>query len=259
MAKTKTSDVSVEDKLRALYDLQLIDSRLDEIRNTRGELPMEVQDLEDDIAGYEKRTNRVSEEVNDIEKEIKIRKESIKQSEALIKKYTSQQDNVRNNREFEALAKEIEYQELEIELSEKRIKEAKFKIEDKNNTIAQIEEKLNSYKEHLNHKNSELDKIVKETEKEEKTLLKKAEEFSENIEPRLLKAYKKIRSSVKNGLAVVPVERGASAGSYFTIPPQRQMEIALRKKIITDEHSGRILVDPELAAEEREKMAEIIK
>lgn len=259
MAKTKTSDVSVEDKLRALYDLQLIDSRLDEIRNTRGELPLEVQDLEDDIAGFEKRRSRISEEVKEIEKEIKVRKESIKQSEALIKKYSSQQDNVRNNREFEALAKEVEYQELEIQLSEKRIKEAKFKIDDKNTTIAQIEEKLNSYREHLDHKNSELDKIVKETEKEEKTLLKKAEEFSENIEPRLLKAYQKIRSSVKNGLAVVPVERGASAGSYFTIPPQRQMEIALRKKIITDEHSGRILVDPELAAEERQKMAEIIK
>lgn len=256
MAKTKTSDVSVEDKLRALYDLQLIDSRLDEIRNTRGELPLEVQDLEDDIAGFEKRRSRISEEVKEIEKEIKVRKESIKQSEALIKKYSSQQDNVRNNREFEALAKEVEYQELEIQLSEKRIKEAKFKIDDKNTTIAQIEEKLNSYREHLDHKNSELDKIVKETEKEEKTLLKKAEEFSENIEPRLLKAYQKIRSSVKNGLAVVPVERGASAGSYFTIPPQRQMEIALRKKIITDEHSGRILVDPELAAEERQKMAD---
>lgn len=259
MAKTKTSDVSVEDKLRALYDLQLIDSRLDEIRNTRGELPLEVQDLEDDVAGFEKRSNRISEEVKEIEKEIKIRKESIKQSEALIKKYTSQQDNVRNNREFEALAKEVEYQELEIQLSEKRIKEFKFKIEEKNTAIQQIEEKLASYREHLNHKNSELDKIVKETEKEEKTLLKKAEEFAENIEPRLLKAYTKIRSSVKNGLAVVPVERGASAGSYFTIPPQRQMEIALRKKIMTDEHSGRILVDAELAAEERQKMADIIK
>ena len=259
MAKTKTSDVSVEDKLRALYDLQLIDSRLDEIRNTRGELPLEVQDLEDDVAGFEKRSNRISEEVKEIEKEIKIRKESIKQSEALIKKYTSQQDNVRNNREFEALAKEVEYQELEIQLSEKRIKEFKFKIEEKNTAIQQIEEKLASYREHLNHKNSELDKIVKETEKEEKTLLKKAEEFAENIEPRLLKAYTKIRSSVKNGLAVVQVERGASAGSYFTIPPHRQMEIALRKKIMTDEHSGRILVDAELAAEERQKMADIIK
>jgi len=259
MAKTKKSDVTVEDKLRALYDLQLIDSRLDEIRNTRGELPLEVQDLEDDIAGYEKRQNKITDEVKELDKDIKARKEAIKQSEALIKKYTSQQDNVRNNREFEALAKEIEYQVLEIQLSEKRIKEFKVKIEDKNATISEIEEKLTNYKDHLAHKNSELDKIVKETEKEEKTLLKKAEEFSENIEPRLLKAYTKIRSAVKNGLAVVPVERGASAGSYFTIPPQRQMEIALRKKIITDEHSGRILVDAELAAEERLKMEDILK
>lgn len=258
MAKTKKSDVSVEEKLRALYDLQLIDSRLDEIRNTRGELPLEVEDLEDEIAGMEKRKEKINEENAELDKEIKARKEAIKHSEQLMKKYASQQDNVRNNREFEALAKEVEYQELEIQLSEKRIKEFKAKIDNKNETLAGIEEKLNSYKEHLSHKKSELDKIVKETEKEESTLLKKAEEFSENIDPRLLKAYKKIRAALKNGLAVVPVERGASAGSYFTIPPQRQMEIALRKKIITDEHSGRILVDAELAAEEREKMANIL-
>lgn len=259
MAKTKKTDVTVEDKLRALFDLQLIDSRLDEIRNTRGELPLEVQDLEDDIAGYKKREAKIADEVKELDKDIKVRKEAIKQSEALIKKYTSQQDNVRNNREFEALSKEIEYQALEIQLSEKRIKEFKYKIEEKNEMIAKINEKLKNYEDHLDHKNAELDKIVKETEKEEKALLKKAEEFSENIEPRLLKAYTKIRGAVKNGLAVVPVERGASAGSYFTIPPQRQMEIALRKKIITDEHSGRILVDAELAAEERQKMEDIIK
>ena len=258
MAKTKKSDVTVEEKLRALYDLQLIDSRLDEIRNTRGELPLEVEDLEDEIAGMEKRKDKINEENAELDKEIKARKEAIKHSEQLMKKYASQQDNVRNNREFEALAKEVEYQELEIQLSEKRIKEFKAKIDNKNETLAGIEEKLNSYNEHLSHKKSELDKIVKETEKEESTLLKKAEEFSENIDPRLLKAYKKIRAALKNGLAVVPVERGASAGSYFTIPPQRQMEIALRKKIITDEHSGRILVDAELAAEEREKMANIL-
>ena len=259
MAKTKKSEVSVEDKLRALYDLQLIDSRLDEIRNTRGELPLEVQDLEDDIAGYQKRHNKITDEVKELDKEIKARKEAIKQSEVLMKKYTSQQDNVRNNREFEALAKEIEYQVLEIQLSEKRIKEFKFKIDEKNEVLKQVDEKLDNYKEHLGHKKSELDKIVKETEKEEKTLVTKVDEFSENIEPRLLKAYTKIRTAVKNGLAVVPVERGASAGSYFTIPPQRQMEIALRKKIIIDEHSGRILVDAELAAEERQKMEDIIK
>ncbi|MXV37725.1 hypothetical protein GO491_03375 [Flavobacteriaceae bacterium Ap0902] len=258
MAKKKKSDVTVEEKLRALYDLQLIDSRLDEIRNTRGELPLEVQDLEDEIVGLEKKNEKTSDEIKTLEHDINVKKEDIKQSESLIKKYTKQQDNVRNNREFEALSKEIEYQELEIQLSEKRIREFKAKIEHKNESLAKIGEKLDSYKEHLAHKKSELDKIVEETQKEEETLKAKAEEFSENIEPRLLKAYNKIRASVKNGLAVVPVERGASAGSYFTIPPQRQMEIALRKKIISDEHSGRILVDGELAAEEKEKMSGII-
>lgn len=271
MAKKKKSDVTVEEKLRALYDLQLIDSRLDEIRNTRGELPMEVEDLEDEIAGLEKRMEKINEEIKDLNQDIKARKEAIKHSESLIKKYTKQQDNVRNNREFEALSKEVEYQELEIQLSEKRIKEFKFKIDQKNALIEGVEAdeekdikakqglkgKVASYTSHLEHKKDELDKIVKETEKEEKTLMKKADEFSENIEPRLLKAYKKIRAALKNGLAVVPVERGASAGSFFTIPPQRQMEIALRKKIITDEHSGRILVDAELAAEERQKMEDI--
>ncbi|MDO5655382.1 MAG: hypothetical protein Q4G27_04505 [Flavobacteriaceae bacterium] len=258
MAKVKKSEISIEDKLRALYDLQLIDSRLDEIRNTRGELPLEVEDLEDDIAGLEKRHQKINEEIQELDKEVKSRKEAIKHSEQLIKKYGSQQDNVRNNREFEALSKEVEYQELEIQLSEKRIKEFKAKIDHKNETIASIDEKLTSYRDHLSHKKSELDKIVKETEKEENNLMQKADEFAENIDPRLLKAYKKIRAALKNGLAVVPVERGASAGSFFTIPPQRQMEIALRKKIITDEHSGRILVDAELAAEERKKMADIL-
>lgn len=272
MAKAKKNDVTVEDKLRALYDLQLIESRLDEIRNTRGELPMEVEDLEDEIVGLEKRKEKVNDEIKELDKDIKARKEAIKHSESLIKKYKKQQDNVRNNREFEALSKEIEYQELEIQLSEKRIKEFKYKIEQKKVLIEGVEaneeknirakqglkEKIASYQEHLAHKKDELDNIVKETEKEEKTLLSKVEEYSENIEPRLLKAYRKIRTSVKNGLAVVPVERGASAGSYFTIPPQRQMEIAQRKKIITDEHSGRILVDAELATQEKEKMQAII-
>ncbi|MGI9527469.1 MAG: zinc ribbon domain-containing protein [Weeksellaceae bacterium] len=258
MAKKAKSDVTVEEKLRALYDLQLIDSRLDEIRNTRGELPLEVQDLEDDIIGLEKRNEKTQEEIKSLEKDIAAKKEAIKHSESLMKKYTKQQDNVRNNREFEALAKEIEYQELEIQLSEKRIKEYKSKIEHKNEATKEIDEKLTSYRDHLAHKKSELEKIVEETKKEEDTLKAKAEEFSSNIDERLLKAYNKIRASVKNGLAVVPVERGASAGSYFTIPAQRQMEIALRKKIISDEHSGRILVDAELAAEEKEKMSAII-
>ncbi len=260
MAKTaKTKEVTVEEKLRSLYDLQLIDSRLDEIRNTQGELPLEVQDLEDDISGLETRKSKIEDEIQDLEQNIKEKKEAIKHSEQLIKKYSKQQDNVRNNREYEALTKEIEYQALEIQLSEKRIKESNANIDRKKELLDELDEKLNSYKEHLNHKKAELDKIVKENEKEEQNLIKMSEKYSENINPRLLKAYHKIRGAVKNGLAVVPIERGASAGSFFTIPPQRQVEIAMRKKIITDEHSGRILVDSELAQEEKEKMDKLIK
>lgn len=253
MAKKK--EVSVEDKLRALYDLQLIDSRIDEIKNTRGELPLEIEDLEDDIAGLNKRIENFNEDVVAYNDQISNRKQAIEDSKELIKKYTKQQDNVRNNREFESLSKEVEYQELEIQLANKHIKEFKVKIEQKKEIIAAANEKLEQLEVHLKHKNEELSEIMKETEKEEKVLSEKSAEFRELIEDRLLRAYTKIRGNVRNGLAVVPVERGASKGSYFTIPPQRQMEIAMRKKIITDEHSGRILVDIELANEEREKMS----
>lgn len=255
----KKSEQTVEEKLRSIYNLQLIDSRLDEIRNTRGELPLEVQDLDDEIVGMNTRVEKIQEEIEELNKNIKVRKESIKESEALIDKYGKQQDNVRNNREFEALAKEIEYQDLEIKLSEKRIKEAKAKIEFKKEDLQKLNEKISSYQSHLDHKKEELESIVKDTEKEEEKLNELREEYSKDIEARLLKAYHKIRSSVKNGLAVVPVERGASAGSFFTIPPQRQMEIAMRKKIILDEHSGRILVDIDLANDQREKMESVLK
>ena len=251
-------EMSVEEKLRALFDLQLIDSRLDEIHNTRGELPLEVDDLKDDVVQMETRIQKIVDETKGLEEEIKLKKEVIKNAEALIKKYTKQQDNVRNNREFDALAKEVEYQGLEIELAEKRIREFNIKIEQKNHQIKEAETNLEAKRVHLGHKEAELETIVKDTEKEEALLMKLSAEYSEKIETRLIQAYKRIRSSVKNGLAVVPVERGASAGSFFTIPPQRQMDIAQRKKIITDEHSGRILVDLELAEEERAKMIDII-
>ena len=260
MSETKNiKEMSVEEKLRALYDLQLIDSRLDEIRNTRGELPLEVDDLSDDVAQMETRIQKVVDETKGLDEDIKLKKEAIKNAEALIKKYTKQQDNVRNNREFDALAKEVEYQGLEIELAEKRISEFTIKIQQKNSQIEEFNTKLASMKDHLGHKQAELDTIVKDTEKEESTLLKLSVDYSAKIEQRLLEAYTRIRNSVKNGLAVVAVERGASAGSFFTIPPQRQMDIAQRKKIITDEHSGRILVDLELALEEQEKMEYVIK
>lgn len=252
-------EMSVEEKLRALYDLQLVDSRLDEIRNTRGELPLEVEDLSDDVAQMETRIKKIDEEIKDLEGEIKLKKEAIKASEAAIKKYTKQQDNVRNNREFESLAKEVEYQELEIQLSEKKIKEFNSKIDHKKQIQEDAKTKLDTMKSHLEHKKAELDSIVKETEKEESFLIGKSEEFAAKIDERLLKSYNRIRKNMKNGLAVVPVQRDASFGSFFTIPPQRQMDIAQRKKIISDEYSGRILVDAELAQEEKERIDAMLK
>lgn len=253
----KKTEVTVEDKLRALYDLQLIDSRIDEIKNTRGELPLEVQDLEDEIEGLNTRLTNFNNDIENLETSIKNRKQSIEEANALIKKYTTQQKNVRNNREFDSLSKEIEYQELEVQLAEKHIKEFSAKIEQKQEIIKAAEEKLKERKDHLKHKKDELDAMMAETEKEEKLLHKKSEEFSKLIDERLLTAYKRIRAKVRNGLAVVPIKRGASGGSFFTIPPQKQMEIANRKKITTDEHSGRILVDAQLAEEEKQKMEEL--
>lgn len=250
---------TVEEKLRALFDLQLIDSRIDEIRNVRGELPLEVRDLEDEVAGMNTRLEKLNNDLGVIETEIKGKKNLIEEAKALIKKYQTQQDNVRNNREYNSLSKEIEFQELEIQLAEKHIKEFKAQIEQKNVIIEETKERLNDREEHLKHKQGELDEILAETDKEEKELIKNSEAYEKQIEERLVKAYKRIRSNVKNGLAVVAVERGASGGSFFIIPPQVQMEIASRKKIITDEHSGRILVDPDLANEEKEKMDKLFE
>jgi len=256
MAKKK--EVSVEEKLRALYDLQLIDSRIDAMRLMRGELPLEVQDLEDDIAAYETRIVRFNEQIEQFNEGIQNKKMEIDEAKSLMEKYTKQQEKVRNNREYNSLSKEIEFQDLEIQLCEKRIREAKVKIEQKNVIIDETKEKLKGKLDHFKHKKDELSDIVKETEKDEKILLKKSEEYSKLIDEHLLKAYVRIRSNVRNGLAVVTVERGAAGGSFFTIPPQRQLEIAARKKIITDEHSGRILVDAKLAEEEQEKIAKLL-
>ena len=255
MANTK--ELSVEDKLRAIYDLQLIDSRIDEIRNVRGELPLEVEDLEDEVAGLSTRSEKLKSELEVIENLIKQKINAIDEHKEAVKKYTKQQESVRNNREFNSLTKEVEFQELEIQLAEKQIKEMKASIEHKKEAIASSKEKLDSKSSHLKHKKSELDAIMAETQKEEIFLSEKSAEFESLIEERLLVAYKRIRSSVRNGLAVVSIERGASAGSFFTIPPQTQVEIAARKKILIDEHSGRILVDSVLAEEEREKMQQL--
>jgi uncharacterized protein len=255
MANTK--ELSVEDKLRAIYDLQLIDSRIDEIRNVRGELPLEVEDLEDEVAGLSTRSEKLKGELEVIENLIKQKINAIDEHKEAVKKYTKQQESVRNNREFNSLTKEVEFQELEIQLAEKQIKEMKASIEHKKEVINSSKERLDSKSTHLKHKKSELDAIMAETQKEEIFLSEKSAEFEALIEERLLVAYKRIRSSVRNGLAVVSIERGASAGSFFTIPPQTQVAIAARKKILIDEHSGRILVDSVLAEEEREKMQQL--
>ena len=255
MAATK--ELNVEDKLRAIYDLQLIDSRIDEIRNVRGELPLEVEDLEDEVAGLSTRSEKLKKDLETIEDLIKVKKNSIDEHKESIKRYTKQQETVRNNREFNSLTKEVEFQELEIQLAEKQIKELKASIEHKKEVVSNSKEKLEQKTTHLKHKKAELNDIMAETQKEESFLTEKSAEYEQQIEERLLAAYKRIRSSVRNGLAVVSIERGASAGSFFTIPPQTQVEIASRKKIITDEHSGRILVDASLADEEREKMEKI--
>ncbi|MGB0487566.1 MAG: zinc ribbon domain-containing protein, partial [Flavobacteriaceae bacterium] len=231
----KKAEFSVEDRLRALYDLQLIHSRIDKIRSVRGELPLEVEDLEDEVAGLEVRISKLEEDSKKFTDDIKSKEIATEHAKSMIKKYNEQQKNVRNNRAFESLSKEIEFQELEIELCAKQINELKAQIELKNQSIAENNQKLEERREHLKHKKDELGDILKETEKEENDLLKKSTEFESKIDESLLISYKKIRSSVRNGLAVVAVERGASAGSFFTIPPQVQLDIASRKKFITDE------------------------
>ncbi len=251
-------EVTTEDKLRALYDLQIIHSKIDELRSVRGELPLEVEDLEDEIAGLETRYEKTEAELEDIRQDITSKENLIAECKEKINKYEEQQKNVRNNREFEALSKEIEFQQLEIQLAEKRIREFGARIDAKQEVLDAAKARLDERKSHLEFKKSELDSILNETKKEEELLEKKSVEFEKKIEQRLLDAYKRIRNRAKNGLAVVPIERGASAGSFFTIPPQRQVEVAARKRIITDEHSGRFLVDAELAREEVEKIDAIM-
>jgi len=253
----KKVEYSVEEKLRAMYDLQLIDSRIDKIKSVRGELPLEVEDLEDEVEGLDFRINKINEELTEIENNIKEKLNKIEEARVMISKYNDQQKNVRNNRAFESLSKEIEYQELEIQYCEKQINASKSDIEEKKEKLSETSNLKDERKNHLDHKKEELSSIMKETEKEESALIKKSEEFEKKIDEPLLISYKKIRSSVKNGLAIVPVERGASAGSFFVIPPQVQLDIASRKKFITDEYSGRILVDKDLADDEEKKMEKI--
>jgi uncharacterized protein len=250
MAKEKIAekaDMAVEEKLSALYTLQQIDSEIDRIRIVRGELPLEVQDLEDVVLGLETRLNNFNQEVADLEAAIAEKKNVMKEAAAAIKKYESQQNKVRNNREYDSLTKEIEFQNLEIQLSDKRIKEFKAAIVQKKELIEKAEEEFKEKKKDLKAKKAELDEIIAETEKEEEALLKRSKTAEKQIEDRLLNAYRRIRDNARNGLAVVVVQRDACGGCFNKIPPQRQLDIQARKKIIVCEHCGRILVDPELA------------
>jgi len=247
MAKKKEQkSISVEEKLRALYRLQTADSKIDNIKTLRGELPLEVQDLEDEIAGLETRITKFKDEIIELEKTISERENKIVENNTLIKKYAEQQNNVRNNREFDALSKEIEFQELDIELQNKKNNEAKKTIENKQEIIKESEEKINTKKENLVHKKDELDNIIAETKKEEEELLLESKKIETVVEERLLTAYKKIRTNARNGLAVVPVQRDACGGCFNKIPPQRQLDIKSRKKIIVCEYCGRVLIDNEI-------------
>ena len=253
MAKKK-SPSTAEDKLRALFDLQIIDSRIDRLRVVRGELPLEVQELEDELEGLRARLERMEEDNDQVNQRVLAYQMQIKDSQALIDKYTEQQNNVRNNREFESLSKEIEYQTLEIELCEKRIRECKAQMDQKAEGLDGTRERYNQRQEDLVAKQAELEAIIAETQDEEELLQKHSDKTSKGIDDRLVHSYRRIRGAAKNGLAVVPIERHASAGTFIKIPPQRQIDIAQRKRIIVDEHSGRILVDKELADEEMTRM-----
>lgn len=237
-------DSSVEEKLKALYELQLIDSKIDRLRIIRGELPLEVQDLEDVVTGLETRFTNYSSEVKDLEQQVLDKQNAIKDHKANIKKFEAQLGKVKNNREYDAITKEIEFQNLEIQLCEKRIKEYKAQISSKEEFLSKSEEDLSDKKKDLKIKKSELEEIIEETQKEEGELLSKSEKKSIEIEARLVSAYKRIRSNTRNGLAVVPIERDACGGCFNKIPPQRQLDIKTHKKIIVCEHCGRLLVDP---------------
>ena len=244
--KNKTVDVQelpIEEKLKALYKLQQVHSEIDKINILRGELPLEVQDLEDEMAGLSTRIKNFQDEVKQLDTAIANKKNEIVGAQNLIKKYQDQQNNVRNNREFDSLAKEIEFQTLEIELCEKRIREFSAQVSEKQESINSAQILVEERDADLKSKKSELSEITSDTEKEEKQLQKKAAEIETMIEPRLINAYKRIRSNARNGLAVVTVQRDACGGCFANIPPQRQLDIRSRKKVIVCEYCGRILVD----------------
>ncbi len=244
--KAKSGEMTVEDKLKALYDLQQVISEIDKIRTLRGELPLEVQDLEDEIEGLGTRLQNLDQEAKSLNDAILDKKNEIKEAELLIKKYEAQQSNVRNNREYDSLSKEIEFQKLEIELSEKRIKEFAAELNSKKGLVESSKTLFEDRKGDLESKKAELDEIVNETRVDEEKLIAKTDSIKKNVEERLLTAFERIRTNARNGLAVVSVNRNACGGCFNKIPPQRQVDIRLRKKVIVCEYCGRILVDDEI-------------
>lgn len=253
MAKKDPTDLSVEEKLKALYQLQTTLSGIDEKRALRGELPLEVQDLEDEIAGLNTRVEKIKTDIDEFKKAVAQKKTDITSAEASVERYKKQLDEVKNNREYDTLTKEIEFQSLEIELCNKKIKEALLKVEEKNADLAEAEELIKDRTAALKEKKEELDEIMQETRDEEEKLKNKASELEVTIEPRLLSSFKRIRKNSRNGLGIVYVQRDACGGCFNKIPPQRQLDIKMHKKIIVCEYCGRIMIDPELAGVKVEK------
>lgn len=253
MAKKDPTDLSVEEKLKALYQLQTTLSGIDEKRALRGELPLEVQDLEDEIAGLTTRMEKIETDIDEFKKAITQKKADITSAESSVERYKKQLDEVKNNREYDTLTKEIEFQSLEIELCNKKIKEALIKVEEKNADLAEADELIKDRTAALKEKKEELDEIMQETRDEEEKLKNKASELEGTIEPRLLSSFKRIRKNSRNGLGIVYVQRDACGGCFNKIPPQRQLDIKMHKKVIVCEYCGRIMIDPELAGVKVEK------
>ncbi|MBR4119883.1 MAG: hypothetical protein IKK64_07400 [Bacteroidales bacterium] len=248
MAKDK--EYTVEERLKALYELQTLLSKIDKIKTLRGELPLEVKDLEDSIIGLETRLENYKNDVKEFTTSIATHKVGIQEAQALINKYTEQQNNVRNNKEYDHLTKEIEYQGLEVEAREKKVRDLTKLINDRKEEIEDLEQLLVDRKAEFQEKRSELDDIIAETRQDEEKLREQAKALEQEIEPRLLSSFKRIRKNARNGLGIVYIQRDACGGCFNKIPPQRQMDIKLRKKVIVCEYCGRIMIDPELAGVE---------
>ena len=253
MAKKDPTDLSVEEKLKTLYQLQMTLSSIDEKKALRGELPLEVQDLEDELEGLHIRVEKIQREINEFQNAVGQKQHEIADAEASVERYKAQLNDVKNNREYDTLTKEIEFQELEIELCNKKIKEAVVKIEECKRDLEKTEQSISEREEDLNEKRDELDEIMQETREEEEKLKAKAKDLETKIESRLLTSFKRIRKNARNGLGIVYVQRDACGGCFNKIPPQRQLDIKMHKKIIVCEYCGRIMIDPELAGVKTEK------